>query len=369
MRKTTGTRLALLVTASALALTACGGGSSSSSAASGGAPDSGNKKLVMFLPSTSNVYLAADVKGAKEEAASLGYELKVIENNFDQAEEDQQVQQYLAGGEKPAAVLWWPASSKAGVNSTRLLSRMAPVIQFNQGIVPEQAPFVKAYAGVNDKGIGSTAGEMALKARDEAVAKGMKLHSPGGNLIEFAFTAGYQAGIDRHDSFLEATKAKPFNILQNEPAGFDAQAGYKAASQVIPKFKSQGIDFVYAQNNNMAVGIVKALKQNGLTPGKDVMVIAGDLSGDKQPLKDGDVYSAVIESPVIEGKLVVRTAVQYLQTGKVQPGTEEVKPDATDPGLQSTPPYATAYMPNPPVTKDTLDTIKIWGMDVYTLCV
>jgi ABC-type sugar transport system substrate-binding protein len=329
--------------------------------------DLSNKSLVMFMPSTANVYLAAAAAAARTEAAKNGYTLTVIENNFDQVEQDQQVQQYLASGGKPAAFLWWPATSAAGVNSNRQLAQVAPVIQWNQAIVPSAVPFVKAYAGVSDTGIGKEAGEQALKARDAAVAAGLQLHSPGGNLLEFGFAAGYQASVERHDAFTAATASAPFNLLHNEPAGFDAQAAYRAASQIVPKYLADGIDFVYCESNDLCVGVLTALEQNGLTPGKDVYVVAGTFSGDKQPLRDKLFSSTALQSPVIEGQLVIRTGIQYLRTGEVKPGTFQVPPDPTDPGLSDDPPYQATYMPNPAITPETIDTLRIWGLDINQL--
>ena len=329
--------------------------------------DLSNKSLVMFMPSTANVYLAAAAAAARTEAAKNGYTLTVIENNFDQVEQDQQVQQYLASGGKPAAFLWWPATSAAGVNSNRQLAQVAPVIQWNQAIVPSAVPFVKAYAGVSDTGIGKVAGEQALKARDAAVAAGLQLHSPGGNLLEFGFAAGYQASVERHDAFTAATASAPFNLLHNEPAGFDAQAAYRAASQIVPKYLAEGIDFVYCESNDLCVGVLTALEQNGLTPGKDVYVVAGTFSGDKQPLRDKLFSSTALQSPVIEGQLVIRTGIQYLRTGEVKPGTFQVPPDPTDPGLSDDPPYQATYMPNPAITPETIDTLRIWGLDINQL--
>lgn len=329
--------------------------------------DLSNKSLVMFMPSTANVYLAAAAAAARTEAAKNGYTLTVIENNFDQVEQDQQVQQYLASGGKPAAFLWWPATSAAGVNSNRQLAQVAPVIQWNQAIVPSAVPFVKAYAGVSDTGVGKVAGEQALKARDAAVAAGLQLHSPGGNLLEFGFAAGYQASVERHDAFTAATASAPFNLLHNEPAGFDAQAAYRAASQIVPKYLANGIDFVYCESNDLCVGVLTALEQNGLTPGKDVYVVAGTFSGDKQPLRDKLFSSTALQSPVIEGQLVIRTGIQYLRTGEVKPGTFQVPPDPTDPGLSDDPPYQATYMPNPAITPETIDTLRIWGLDINQL--
>src|SRR3712207_6045492 len=65
------------------------------------------KELVMYTITASNVYGANQIKGAEAEAKKLGYKLTVFQNNFSQPEQDRQVQQYIASGAKPAAVIFW----------------------------------------------------------------------------------------------------------------------------------------------------------------------------------------------------------------------------------------------------------------------
>jgi hypothetical protein len=64
---------------------------------------------------------------------------------------------------------------------------------------------------------------------------------------------------------------------------------------------------------------------------------------------------------------VIRTGIQYLRTGEVKPGTFQVPPDPTDPGLRDDPPYQATYMPNPAITPETIDTLRIWGLDINQL--
>lgn len=325
--------------------------------------------IVVFMPSTATIYQSDWAGSARAEAARLGFEIKIFENKTDQTEQDQQVQQYLATGEVPAAFIWWPSNSQAGINSSRLLSQIAPVIQTNQAVLPEGEEYITAYAGVRAFGIGESMGEMAKVARDEIVANGGQLASPEGNVLEFTFPAGYQSGIDRHDGFIEATSDAPFNLLQSEPniTGFDSQATFETASQVIPKFLSQGIDIVLAQNLSMAAGAVTALEQNGLTPGEDVLVIAGNDAGDKTPLLEGKVYSAVIQSPVIEAKLAIQTVARYLATGEVTDDTVYLELEAEEPELTATPPAKVTYMPNPPIRVSDIDGFRFWGLTYQEL--
>ena len=79
------------------------------------------------------LYIGQWKKGAEAKAKELGYDIKVIENNFNQTEEDSQVQQELASGEKAAGYIGWPMQNAAGINSLRALSNTgAPVILTNQ---------------------------------------------------------------------------------------------------------------------------------------------------------------------------------------------------------------------------------------------
>ena len=134
----------------------------------------------------------------------------------------------------------------------------------------QSAPFVKAYAGANQQLIGRVAGDMLLKAREAARKEGVKLKSKEGNLLVFQHPEGEKTGAERWKGFEEATKDEPFNVLGTEYGANDPETGYEKGSQVIPRFKGKGIDFLYVSNQQAANGIIRALKENGIKPGKDV---------------------------------------------------------------------------------------------------
>lgn len=342
-----------------------GSGSSSSSAAevSGSGTLEGDGGLLqVFMPSTSNVYLKAAADSLTAQAEELDYTVQIVENDFDQTEQDQQVQEFLASGEQASAFLFWPASAAAATNSIRQLARSAPVIQWNQAIQDDAQDFVAAYAGVSDTGIGIEAGDNAVAALEEAQAAGTTYDGPDGrpNLLEIRFTAGYAAGDDREAAFAEAT-GDAFNVLAVEPTPtVDAQGGFTAASQVIPQYLDEGIDFIYAHSNDVANGVVQALEQNGLQPGVDVTVITGTSSGDLTNLRSGKIYSAVLQSPVIEGQLVVRTAAQYLATGETADGDFTLPVEETTPELTAEAPHRETFMMNPQVTAANIDSLLVW---------
>lgn len=366
---------AALLLALSLALTACASGSGSSDSASSvegsGSLEGDGELLKIFMPSTSNVYLAAAAKAAEARAEELGYTTSIVENNFDQTEQDQQVQEWLATGEEAAAVMFWPASAANATASIRALSRVAPVLQWNQLIDPAAEEFIEiGYAGVSDIGIGDQAGKDTLAQIDKLTAEGYKFQGPGGlpNVLEISLGSGdYAAGEDRHDAFMKVVDGK-INFLGREGAQeFDAQGAYKAASTAIPKYLSEGIDIIYVQTMDMGNGVVQAAEQNGLKPGEDVFLMTGTSSGSTENLREGKITTAVLQAPVIEGTLIVDNVAQYLATGEVKDGETTIAPDKEKPELAVEPPTRITYMMNPTVTAENIESFKIWGYDFFEL--
>ncbi|MFN8456913.1 MAG: sugar ABC transporter substrate-binding protein [Anaerolineae bacterium] len=378
-----------LLIALAVTLNACGGaaqpaasgGSSGSDANAGAATgkvDGQGGQITILMPSTSNNYLAEWAKGAKEQAESANYKLKMIENKFDAAEQDVQVQQQLASSDNSVAYIWWPADNKAGVASLRrLINSKVPVFQTNILPADEMTKEIVAYAGVNDILNGKVSGELLKKARDASVAMGNKLHSEGGNVIIIKFVAGYKAGDDREVGFKEATKDKPFNILASEYSGFDNTSGYNTMSQLIPKFRDQGIDFVYANNDALASGIIQALKEAGYKPGKDVMVVGGTCHGDISALNAAEQYGSGLQAARFEGRFSVDVVARYFANGKKVQDGEYAAPDTPDkqPDVSGAP-YKFNFIPNPAVelgtdpakAAETIKNTKLWGISFTDLC-
>jgi len=360
----------------AAGLSACGSGSSDGGAGSQSEEGTGSLKgddklLKVFMPSTSNVYLAAAAQAAKDEAKKLGFKISVVENNFDQTEEDQQVQEWLATGEKAAAVMIWPASAANATASIRALSRVAPVLQWNQLIAPAAEEFIKiGYAGVSDIGIGDQAGKDTLAQIEKLTATGYKFQGPNGlpNVLEISLGSGdYAAGEDRHTSFMKVVDGKVNVVGREGAATFDAQGAYKAASTAIPKYLSEGIDLIYVQTNDMGNGVVQAAEQNGLKPGKNVFLMTGTSSGSTANLRSGKITTAVLQSPVIEGSLIVDNVARYLATGESKDGEITIPSDATKPELAMEPPTRVTFMMNPSVSAENIDTFKIWDLDFSQL--
>lgn len=362
-----------IVAGVAISASACSTGSTNDGGdtAATGSLEGDGRLLKVFMPSTSNVYLAAAAKAAEARAEELGFTISIVENNWDATEQDQQVQEWLATGEEAAAVLFWPTSAANATVSIRALSEVAPVLQWNQLIDPAADEYIAiGYAGVSDLGIGDQAGKDTLAQIEKLTAEGYTFSGPDGlpNVLEISLGSGdYAAGEDRHNAFMEIVEGK-VNFLGREGAvDFDAQGGYTAASTAIPKYLGEGIDFIYVQTNDMGNGVVQAAEQNGLKPGENVFLMTGTSSGSMANLMSGKITTAVLQSPVIEGTLIVDVAAQYLATGEIVDETVTIASDEEKPELEVKAPSRITYMMNPTVTAENIDTFKIWGWDFFAL--
>ena len=346
-----------------------GGGGSEASSEEGGSIQGNGEEIVMFTMTTSNVYGEVQVNGAREEAEALGYKLKVYENMFSQPEQDQQVQQYIASGAQPPAIIYWPWIRDAGANSARQLARLAPVVQMTQPPDEATAPYVAAYAGANQTLIGQTQGEMMLEAREAARKDGTKLKSEGGNLLVIQFAESEYTGQARWAAFEEATADEPFDVIHIEYGANDPETGYEKGSQVIPRYKGE-FDFLYVSNQQAANGVIRALKENGIAPGKDVQIVSGDCSGSLEAVKSGETFATGIQSGAVEGRVAVRTAAKLIANdGKTEGEEVQFEVEAEAPPVEPTPPAKFNFMPHAPaIGAEGIEQTTVWGLTADEIC-
>lgn len=94
-------------------------------------------------------------------------------------------------------------------------------------------------------------------------------------IVELQGTAGSAPAIERRQGFNEVlSQNAAFRVVASEIGEFTYDSGLQLMKQVIDK----GIvpQAVFAHNDDMALGAIKALEQAGLKPGKDIIVISVD---------------------------------------------------------------------------------------------
>jgi ribose transport system substrate-binding protein len=216
-----------------------------------------------------------------------------------------------------------------------------------------------------------------MAARDSLAAAG-NLSSPQGNLLLLSYEPGYQAGIDRIEGIEEGMAAAPLNIVRTEYAGFSTDSAYAAMLQLYPALQKQGIDVVWVGEDRLAAGIVKALRESGRAPGRDIQVVSSTCKGTLDGEKSGDVFGSSIQPPLYEGQLTASVLVRLIENGNKTEGEVYNAPNDPDavPTFEGTPAKYN-FMPNPGFTGgrgsaeanvEQIEATRLWSKNMEQLC-
>ncbi len=241
------------------------------------------------------------------------------------------------------------------------------MIQITQEPNEQYEEFVDAYSGANQIKIGNVTGEMLLAAREAARAAGAEFNSPEGNLFVFQHPEGELTGTMRKIGVEEATADEPFNWIGLEFNANSPETGYEIGTQVVPRIKDE-VDFLWVSNQQAANGVIRALKENGLTPGEDVWIVSGDCSGSLEAVKNGETFGTGVQPAPVEGMLAVRTADRMIMNGSTSGDVEQLEVTEMPPVPETASPYRT-FMPHAPaIGAEGVANTSIWGMTAEQLC-
>jgi simple sugar transport system substrate-binding protein len=124
------------------------------------------------------------------------------------------------------------------------------------------------------------------------------------NVVELQGTTGSSPAIDRKKGFEEALKGHDnLKITKSQTGDFTRTKGKEVMESFI-KSTNGGKDIcaLYAHNDDMAVGAIQAIKEAGLKPGTDIMVVSIDAVPDIfQALAKGEANATVELTPNMAG--------------------------------------------------------------------
>ncbi|KPC49667.1 ribose ABC transporter substrate-binding protein RbsB [Amantichitinum ursilacus] len=211
-----------------------------------------------------------------------------------------------------------PAKQQASVED--LIQKKVSVILINPTDSAAVAPVVKE---ATDKGIkvisldrSVTGAEVSAHIASDNVAGGKMaaeflLEKIGGkgNVVELEGIAGSSAARERGQGFHSVIDGKAdVKLAARQPADFDRAKGLSVMENIIQGNKH--IDGVFAHNDEMALGAVKALQAAGL---KKVVVVGFDATADAvAAVKAGDLAATVQQQPELIGQSGVQAAKKLI---------------------------------------------------------
>jgi simple sugar transport system substrate-binding protein len=105
---------------------------------------------------------------------------------------------------------------------------------------------------------------------------------------------------DRYKGFREILKEYPeMQIIASESGDFTRAKGKEVMEGFLQRYGDQ-IDALYAHNDDMAIGAIRAIEAYGLKPGQDIKIVSIDAIRDAfQAMIDGKLNATVECNPLL----------------------------------------------------------------------
>ena len=115
------------------------------------------------------------------------------------------------------------------------------------------------------------------------------------NIVELEGTVGSSAARDRHIGFLEVIQLFPeMRVTVSQPADFRRDDGRRVMEGILNAENPSEICAVWSHNDDMAIGAIQAIKNAGLDPGDDILIVSVDAIPDIfRAMMQGDTNATV----------------------------------------------------------------------------
>ncbi|MDN4476690.1 ABC transporter substrate-binding protein [Demequina sp. SYSU T00192] len=166
-----------------------------------------------------------------------------------------------------------------------------------------------AWIGLDFEQEGVTAGEWAAAEFGDTET----------NMVVLEGTTGSAPANDRATGFDAAIEGTMITKLDSQTGDFTRDGGKSVMEGFIQNYGVDGIDLVYAHNDDMALGAIEAIEAAGAVPGEDIKIISIDAVHDgMQALVDGKINYIVECNPLL-GDLVAAAVTGVVNGESVEP--------------------------------------------------
>ena len=294
-------------------LAGCQGGAPNNSQAEAGKRPEGKKIVVGFSQiGAESAWRTANTNSIKDEAEKRGIELKFSDAQGNQVNQIKAIQSFIDQG---VDVIAFSPVVETGWTNILQQAKDAGI----PVIVSDRRPDVPDDLYVTF--IGSDFIEEGRRAAQWLVDK------TGGHAViaEMTGTPGSAPANDREKGFGDVIADHPdMKIVFEQTGNFERAKGKEVMEALLKSPEGKKINVLYAHNDDMAVGAVQAIKEAGLKPGKDIIIVSIDGIHDAlQGIVDGDMNCSVECNPLLGPFLF--DAVDAVLAGKKLPKRTVIK--------------------------------------------
>ena len=245
----------LLVLASLLALASC-------------SPEPKDERIVLGFSQigSESAWRLANTESIKSAAATSNIDLQFSDANQKQENQITAIRQFIA--DKVDVIAFAPVVA-TGWEPVLQEAKAAgiPVILTDRAVDADPS----LYAGF----LGSDFVEEGRKAGRWVVGQ-FKDPAMQVNIVQLEGTAGAAPAIDRKKGFEEVISQHPnFRIISSRSADFARPQGETVMAEILASSKDK-VHVVFAHNDDMALGAIKAIESANLRPGKEVLIVSID---------------------------------------------------------------------------------------------
>jgi simple sugar transport system substrate-binding protein len=145
-----------------------------------------------------------------------------------------------------------------------------PVLVADRKINVRDESLYKGFIGTDSLEEGRNAGRFLLKKFRNRLNRAEPIR-----IVELSGTVGSSVATGRAQGFREALAPYPqFRIVFSESGDFLRSKGYELMRAVLDAHKD--IDAIFSHNDSMTLGIIDAMKERGLKPGSDIVIVTID---------------------------------------------------------------------------------------------
>jgi galactofuranose transport system substrate-binding protein len=235
---------------------------------------------------------AAETSVTKMEAEKRGIKLKFADAQQKQENQIKAIRGFIAQGVDAILVAPVVATGWDAVLGEAKDAKI-PVILLDRGVDAPQDLYLTSVASDQVKE-GKVAGDWLVKTVGDKKC----------NIVELQGTVGSTPAINRKKGFEEAIKGHDnIKIVRSQTGDFTRSKG-KEVMEGFLKAEDGGknICAMYAHNDDMAVGGIQAIKDAGLKPGKDILVVSVDSVPDIfKAMMAGEANASVELTPNMAG--------------------------------------------------------------------
>ncbi len=241
-------------------LSACSstGGPSSSSDAQSQAP-AGAKVVAFSQEGLENDWRSENTQSIQSSLEGAGYKVIYQQADEDQARQVEQVQNMLQ--QKPDILVVEPAEAEASTPIAKLAEDAGvPLIVADRslGVAPDPTTQYKVLITQNWEDMGTKLGEAAVSLLTKVNG------SPKGNIVELVGVLGSSPQVAMDKGFKAVIEQHPeIKILDAQDGDNKRAPGMQIMEDYLSRFPAGQIDMVWAQNDEMGLGALKAIQDAG----------------------------------------------------------------------------------------------------------